>query len=46
VIYWQEAMPFPCEANGYHGLQVVPTVDVVTNLQDKMDRLKKKASAH
>jgi hypothetical protein len=39
----QERTPFPCKANGYHGL--VPTVDVVMNLQDKIDELKR-ASAH
>lgn len=40
----QERILFPCKANGYHSL--VPTADVVMNLQDKMYELKKKTSAH
>jgi len=40
----QEKVQFPLEANGWHGL--VPTVDVVMNLQDKMNELKKEVSAH
>ena len=39
----QERIPFPRKANGYHSL--VPTVDVVMNLQDKMNELNK-ALAH
>ena len=41
----QERIPFPCKANGYYH-SVVPTVEVVMNLQDKMNELKKKASVH
>jgi hypothetical protein len=40
----QEKVQFPRKANGYHG--VVPTAEVVVSLQDKLNKLKKKASAH
>jgi hypothetical protein len=42
----QEKVQFPRGANGYYG--VVPTADseVVVSLQDKMNKLKKKASVH
>jgi hypothetical protein len=40
----QEKLQFPREANGYHG--VVPTAEVVVSFQDKVNKLKKKASAH
>jgi hypothetical protein len=40
----QKRTPSPWKSNGYHSL--VPRVDVVMNLQDKTNELKKKASAH
>lgn len=42
----QGKVQFPHEANGYYG--VVPTADseVVVSLQDTVNKLKKKASAH
>lgn len=42
----QRRTPSPWKANGYHSF--VPRVDVVMNLQDKMNELinKMKASAH
>jgi hypothetical protein len=40
----QEKLQFPREANGYHG--VVPTAEVVVSFQDKVNKLKKKASAY
>jgi hypothetical protein len=40
----QEKVQFPRKAKGYH--VVVPTAEVVVSLQDKVNKLKKKASAH
>ena len=40
----QGKVQFPHKANGYYG--VVPTAEIVVSLQDNVNKLKKKASAH
>jgi hypothetical protein len=42
----QEKVHFPREANGYYGVVSTADSEVVVSLQDRMNSLKKKASAH